>query len=153
LLSISTAEERLRGYRETMRSAGVPIDADLIRTELRDPDAAAAAVEEMLALDDPPTAVFASQNLLTIGAVRALRKAGLERRVALIGFDDVSLADVVDPAISVVAQDPQALGRSAADLLFRRLDGDATPPTHRVIPVELIARGSGEIPPASPVVQ
>jgi LacI family transcriptional regulator len=48
----------------------------------------------------------------------------------------------------VVAQDPQALGRSAADLLFRRLDGDASPSVHQVVPVQLIARGSGEIRPA-----
>ena len=100
------------------------------------------------ALRDPPTALFTSQNLLTIGGIRALRSAGLERRVALIGFDDVALADVLDPAVSVVAQDPQALGRSAADLLFRRLDGDNSPSVHHVVPVKLIARGSGEISPA-----
>ncbi|HXH98607.1 MAG TPA: substrate-binding domain-containing protein, partial [Gaiellaceae bacterium] len=71
-----------------------------------DPDAAASAGDEMLALPDSPTAVFTGQNLLT-GGVHALRKASLQRQVALFGFDDVSLADMVDPAISVVAQDPQ----------------------------------------------
>jgi LacI family transcriptional regulator len=68
----------------------------------------------------------------------------------LIGFDDIPLADMLDPAISVVAQDPQALGRVAADQLFRRLDGDAADALHQVIPVTLIARGSGEILPKSP---
>jgi LacI family transcriptional regulator len=121
----------------------------LIRTDLPDADAAAAAVDEMLALPNPPTAIFTSQNLLTIGGTRALRNAGLQGRIALIGFDDVPLADMVDPAISVVAQDPQALGRAAAELLFRRLDGQDGAAVHRVIPVTLIARGSGEIPPAS----
>ena len=100
---------------------------------------------ELLALEDPPTALFTAQNLLTIGGIRALREQGLEKRIALIGFDDVPLADVVDPGISVVAQDPQALGRAAAELLFRRLDGDGAPTVHRTIPVTLIARGSGEI--------
>ena len=61
----------------------------------------------------------------------------------------VSLADMVEPAISVVAQDPQALGRAAAELLFRRLDGEAGAAVHRVIPVTLIARGSGEIASAA----
>jgi LacI family transcriptional regulator len=65
----------------------------------------------------------------------------------LIGFDDVSLADMIDPAISVVAQDPQALGRAAADLLFRRLDGEEIDAVQVVIPVNLIPRGSGEIAP------
>jgi LacI family transcriptional regulator, galactose operon repressor len=150
LLSISTAEERLRGYRQALEGAGVSVDPELVRTELRDPDVAAAAVDEMLALPDPPTALFTAQNLLTIGGVRALRRAGRQREIALIGFDDVSLADMLDPAISVVAQDPQALGRTAADQLFRRLDGDTSPAVNLVIPVTLIPRGSGEIPPASP---
>jgi LacI family transcriptional regulator len=149
LLSISTAEERLRGYKHALESAGILLDDDIVRTELRDPDAAARAVEEMLALPDPPTAFFTGQNLLTIGGVHALRAAGRERDIALIGFDDISLADLLDPAISVVAQNPQALGRAAADQLFCRLDGDTAPAVHRVIPVSLIARGSGEIPPRS----
>jgi LacI family transcriptional regulator len=149
LLSISTAEERLRGYMQSLESAGIPLDHALVRTELRDPDAAARAVQEMLALPDQPTAFFTGQNLLTIGGVHALRTAGRERDVALIGFDDISLADLLDPAISVVAQDPQAIGRAAADQLFSRLDGDTAPAVHRVIPVSLIARGSGEIPPRS----
>jgi LacI family transcriptional regulator len=57
---------------------------------------------------------------------------------------------MLDPAVSVVAQEPQAIGRAAADQLFRRLDGDTAPAVHRVIPVTLIARGSGEIPPRRP---
>jgi LacI family transcriptional regulator len=149
LLSISTAEERLRGYKHALESAGIPLDDDVVRTELRDPHAAARAVEEMLELPDPPTAFFTGQNLLTIGGVHALRNARRERDIALIGFDDISLADLLNPAISVIAQDPQALGRAAADQLFRRLDGETAPAVHRVIPVSLIARGSGEIPATS----
>jgi LacI family transcriptional regulator len=145
LLSISTAEARLRGYTQALERAGVGADKQLIRTELRDPEAAAAAIDEMLAFAMPPTAFFTAQNLLTIGGVRALRRARRERDIALIGFDDISLADMLAPAISVVAQDPQAIGRAAAEQLFRRLDGDKGPAVHRVIPVELIPRGSGEI--------
>jgi LacI family transcriptional regulator len=147
LPSISTAEERLQGYTRALERSGIGHDDELIRTGLRGPDAAARAVDALLALRDPPTALFTSQNLLTIGGVRALRRAGRQRRIALIGFDDVALADVLDPAISVVAQDPQAIGRSAAELLFRRLDGDASPSVHQVVPVKLITRGSGEIGP------
>jgi LacI family transcriptional regulator len=149
LLSISTAEHRLNGYLQALAHAGIARDDRLIRTELRDPDAAAAAVDELLALPDPPTAFFTGQNLLTIGGVHALRRAGLERATALIGFDDIPLADMVRPAVSVVAQDPQTMGRVAADLLFRQLDGGHTEAVHEVIPVTLVARGSGEIPAAS----
>jgi LacI family transcriptional regulator len=150
LLSISTAADRLRGYTQALASAGLRVDEDLIRTELRDPDAAARAVDETLVLPDPPTAFFTGQNLLTIGGVHALRQTRREREIALIGFDDLPLADMLEPAISVVAQDPQAIGRAAADQLFRRLDGDRAPAVHQVIPVTLISRGSGEIPPRSP---
>jgi LacI family transcriptional regulator len=145
-LSISTAAQRLQGYLHALDQSAIGHDEELVRSGVRDPER---LVDELLALPDPPTALFTSQNLLTIGGIRALRSAGLERRIALIGFDDIALADVLDPAISVVAQDPQALGRSAAELLFRRLDGDTSPSVHQVLPVKLIARGSGEISPRS----
>jgi LacI family transcriptional regulator len=147
LPSIWTADERLRGYTRAIAQAGIHYDETLIRTGLRDSDAALQAVAELLALPDPPTAIFTSQNLLTIGGIRALKGAGLQHRVALIGFDDIPLGDVVEPAISVVAQDPQAIGRAAAELLFRRREGDTSPAVHQVVPVRLIARGSGEIEP------
>jgi LacI family transcriptional regulator len=137
----------LRGYTRAIAQAGVPYDDTIIRTGLRGPEAALDAIEELIAVPDPPTAIFTSQNLLTIGGIRALRDARLQRRVALIGFDDVALGDIVEPAISVVAQDPQAIGRVAAELLFRRMDGDTSSSVHHVVPVELIARGSGEIAP------
>jgi LacI family transcriptional regulator len=149
LLSISTAEERLRGYKQALEAAGVHADESVIQTELRDPDAAARAIDEMLALREPPTAFFTGQNLLTIGGVRALHERGCEGEIALIGFDDISLADMLNPAVSVVAQNPQAMGRAAAEQLFRRLDGDTGPAMHQTTPVTLLARGSGEIPPGS----
>jgi LacI family transcriptional regulator len=95
--------------------------------------------------DVAPTALFTSQNLVTIGAIHALRLNDLQHLVALVGFDDVELADMLDPGITVVAQDPYAIGRAAAELLFARLDGYAGPTQHRTIPTRLIIRGSGEI--------
>jgi LacI family transcriptional regulator len=149
LPSIWTADERLRGYTQAIAHAGIHYDESLVRTGLRDSDAAMHAVAELLAAPDPPTAIFTSQNLLTIGGIRALKAAALQHRVALIGFDDIPLGDVVEPAISVVAQDPQAIGRAAAELLFRRMEGDTSPAVHQVVPVRLIARGSGEIEPTA----
>jgi fructose transport system ATP-binding protein len=144
---IQTAEDRLRGYTEGLALLGVERDPALIRTGLKDADVAEAAAAELLQADDPPTALFTAQNLVTIGALRALRRLGHEHRVALVGFDDIDLAEMLEPAVTVIAQNPAALGRAAAELLFRRLDGDDSPPEHVVVDVELIARGSGEIPP------
>jgi LacI family transcriptional regulator len=87
---------------------------------------------------------------VTIGAVRALQEFGLHDGVAVVGFDDFPLADLLQPRVTVVAQDPAAIGRPAASLVFRRLDGEHWPPAGHLVPVELIPRGSGEIPPANP---
>jgi LacI family transcriptional regulator, galactose operon repressor len=147
-LEIQTAEDRLRGYSLGLAALGVDHDPALVRTGLRSVDAAALAVKELLRGTNPPTALFTAQNLITIGALHALRELGVEHTTALVGFDDIELADLLEPAVTVVAQDPAAMGRAAADTLFRRLDGDDSPPEHVVIHVELVARGSGELPAA-----
>ena len=67
--------------------------------------------------------------------------------MALVGFDDFLLADMLDPPVTVVAQDPHAIGRLAAEQLFRRTAGDASPYGTVVVETRLIPRGSGEIPP------
>jgi LacI family transcriptional regulator len=145
-LEIQTAEDRLHGYKLGLAALGVADDPAIVRTGLRSVAAAALAAKELLRGANPPTALFTAQNLVTIGALHALRELELEHRTALVGFDDVELADLLEPAVTVVAQDPAEMGRTAADILFRRLDGDDSPPEHVVIEVELIARGSGEIP-------
>lgn len=140
---ISTAVERLRGYKEALERHRIPIDDDLVRLGSHDADAAEVAVRDLLAGDDPPTAVFTGNNLLTVGAYRAMRKAG--RSFALVGFDDFELADMLDPPTTVVAQDAAALGRTAADLLFARFAEPAGPIRTVVLPTKLVVRGSGEV--------
>jgi LacI family transcriptional regulator len=144
---IHSAVERLRGHTEALAAAGVAHDPALVRMELRDSAMARRATEELLDGENPPTAVFAAQNLITIGAVEALRARGVQQRVALVGFDDVPLADAVDPGLTVVAQDANGIGRAAAERLFARLDGDREPSRTVVLPTTLIPRGSGEIAP------
>lgn len=147
-LEIQTAKDRHDGYESAVTSLGLELDSSIVRTGVGNVEAAEHATEALLAAPDPPTAIFAAQNLIAIGALRALRRAGRQHDVALVGFDDIVLADMVDPGLTVVAQDPGALGAAAASILFGRLDGDDAPPHHVVIGVELIPRGSGEIPPA-----
>ena len=86
---------------------------------------------------------------MTIGVIKALHRLRLERTVALVGFDDFLLADVLAPGITVVLQDTVALGRTAAQRLFVRLEGNDSPAHTFVVPTRLIERGSGEIRPAS----
>ena len=145
---IRTAADRLAGYRQALGEAGVPVPEDLVVAGLRDSDAAQRAVLALMALADPPTAVFSSRNSVSIGAVRGLRDAGRQHEVALVGFDDFPLADVLEPALSVVRQDVARIGASVGELLFRRLDGDTGEPRHVRIEPTLVPRGSGELPAA-----
>src|SRR5215216_3837941 len=144
LSRIYTAVERLRGYREALAEHGVGFDERLVRMELHDSASAAAATGDLLAADEPPTALFTAQNLITVGAVQRLRELALNRRIALVGFDDLPLADAVEPGLTVVAQDAHELGRLTAELLFARLDGDGGPTRRVEVPTRLIERGSGE---------
>jgi len=147
LHTIMTASERHRGYVEELAASRIELDESLVRLDLRGIAKAEQATLEMLGGPRPPTALFAGQNLVTIGAFRALRKLKLHQRIALIGFDDILLADLLEPGITVIAQDPTAIGRTAAEVLFRRLDGPPSPTEHHVVRTTMIKRGSGEIPP------
>ena len=140
-----TARERLTGHRAALAAAGVGEVPALIRTGNRDAAAAEAAVEALLALPAPerPTAILAANNRNTVGAVRALARH--EERIALVGFDDFELADVL--GITVMRSDPALMGERAAELAFARLDGDKGPPQRVTIPTELVVRGSGERTP------
>jgi LacI family transcriptional regulator len=144
-IAVSTAVNRYSGYSDALDRAGIPLDSALVRHDLRTSEQAGAALAELLALPDPPTAVFASQVFVTIGAARALRVTGQHERIGFVGFDDIPLADVLSPPLTLVLQDVKAIGALAADLLFRRLDGDESPTQRHLIPTMLVARGSGEI--------
>jgi LacI family transcriptional regulator len=134
------------GYSTALAASGIDVDEALVRFDLPNADAAEAAARSLLA-GPKPTALFAAQNLVTIGALRALRALGLSKRIALVGFDDFPLADMLEPAVTVVAQDPAAIGAKACEVLFQRMDGDDSPQRLHTIPTRLIVRGSGEIVP------
>jgi LacI family transcriptional regulator len=83
---------------------------------------------------------------MTMGAIEGLQ--GRASHIALVGFDEFALADKLTPRVTVVAQDPAAIGATAAQLLFARIDGDTSLPRDVVLRTRLVVRGSGEIPPA-----
>jgi len=140
-----TASERLAGYRGALADASVDEDPVLVHTGHRDAAAAQAAVARLLELPDGarPTALLAANNRNTVGALRAL--AGHDGSIAVVGFDDFELADVL--GVTVVRSDPGLMGLRAAELAFARLDGDERPPQRLTIPTALVPRGSGEVAP------
>ena len=147
LPGIFTARHRLEGFVDAHRNRGIHPDERLTVTGLRGAVAGEQAVERLLDLDRPPTAIFAARNDLAQGAARALRRRGLSESVALVGFDDFPLADLLTPPLTVIRQDVVRIGRLTADLLVARLDGDNGPPQRIVVEPTLVVRGSGEIPP------
>ncbi|MCM2394324.1 LacI family DNA-binding transcriptional regulator [Streptomyces albipurpureus] len=142
---IHTATERLRGYRTAMEDAELPVAPSWVALGSTAPEAVRDAVVDMVAGPEPVTALFAGNNRVTVTALRAL--ADHQQRIALVGFDDLELADLLH--ITVIAQDAAALGRTAAERLFRRLDGIDDRPAQVTLKTTLIPRGSGEIPPGT----
>src|SRR6266511_1956910 len=143
-VTLYTRQERFRGYRAALDEAGIRPDPALVAHAHLDVDSAA-ITRELLARPDPPTAIFAANNLVCMGVVTALSRAH-RRDIAVIGFDDFILADAFEPAITVVAQAAAALGSTAADLAMTRMQGDRTRARTVTLPTTLIRRGSGELP-------
>lgn len=150
LPDLATSAMRAAGFRDAYAALGLTPDPRLVVTGLRSADPAAGAVRAMLDLEDPPTAFFAGRNLLSVGAVRALSERGLRSSVALVGFDDFPLADLLDPPLTVVRQDVGRMGERVAKILFDRINGDTSPAKDVIFEPALIQRGSGEIPPPPP---
>jgi LacI family transcriptional regulator len=139
-----TLAERVRGYHAALAGWGVEFDESLMRLGAHDVAKAELSARALLDHLDPPTALFAANNRVSVGAIRALNAAAA--RVALVGFDDFELADMLPAPVTVVRHDSPELGRRAAQLLFARLDGHRGPPQTVSLPTELVVRGSGELP-------
>ena len=140
-----TASERLEGYRAALRESGVEPRDELVSAGSHDAASAERAVRELLALPAGrrPTALFTANNRNTIGALRALRDTS--DAIALVGFDDFELADMLPVPVTVVRHDPAEMGRIGAELAYARLGGEDALPRRHVIACELVARGSGEV--------
>ncbi|MFJ6659957.1 LacI family DNA-binding transcriptional regulator [Streptomyces sp. NPDC091377] len=139
--AVYTGTERLRGFTDALSAAGLPVDAALVRLGQQQADEAAVAAAGLLALADPPTALFCSNNRNTIGAFRAVRDAGTP--TALAGFDDFELADALGLPLTLVAYDTDELGREAGRLLISRIREGGTRRKARrtVIPTRLVHYG------------
>lgn len=145
--SVFTAAERLEGYAQALRSAGVEVDDRLVTMASPTIEHLEATIDRVLDQPDPPTALFAGNNRWSIRLLRHLKaRPAPVSPLAFVGFDDFELSDVLDPAVTVVAQEPAEMGRIAADLLLRRAQGDDEPTQHIRIRPRLILRGSGELP-------
>lgn len=136
---LSTEANRLEGWRRGLREAGIEPDELLVRSQVSDREAARTAVADLRAIADPPTAIFSANARCSMALAAALRGDLL----ALVGFGDFPMADVLTPSITVIDQDPHRLGTLAAERIFARLgDQELGAPTLTVIDVDLVERES-----------
>lgn len=137
---------RLDGYTRALTAAGIPLqDAYIRQSNFFDVQCACDQTKALLQLEDPPTAVFTSNNTMTYGFLKACGEMGLTvgRDIGLIGFDDIEMLGWLNYPVSVVSRPVPDMGEQAMELLLNCLDKpDGEPCVHRVVPTELILRGS-----------
>ncbi len=119
---VSSAVERLEGYRNGLKSAGAALDDQLVQMADFKRKGGYQATVALMALDEPPDAIFVANNLMTIGALEALWDMGIDSpaTVAVLGFDDLPWAAVTSGSVASVAQPTYELGRLAATMLVER---------------------------------
>jgi len=145
LPSAARAEERLIGYRQALHVADLEYDPALVITSDVTQDAGYQAMRHLLALPEPPTAVFCHNDVLAVGAMHAIRAAGLSipGDISVVGFDDTAGSAHLVPPLTTIRFSRKEMGRQAAEILFRTIEqnGDIKPYTIE-LPVELIVRDS-----------
>ena len=135
---IHTGHERAEAVRECLRSLGETLDG-MVHTGPIHTDAVAAALDTLHRLPEPPTALITGNAVTTLEAIRHLRQA--HGPIALIGFDDFALADLLHPAPTVIAQNEALIGATILELYHERLADPEAPTRTVVIPTTLIVRG------------
>jgi len=144
LAGLATTIERHRGYELALRRIGLPLDEELVVDGGSDAEPAREAVHRLLALPDRPTGLVVGNNHMTIGALRALREAGLTvpGDVALVAFDDFEWADLFSPRLTTMAQPGGEMGAEAVRLLLSRLRDPGQPPRSVRLATQLVHRDS-----------
>jgi LacI family transcriptional regulator len=144
-LGVSTAEDRLAGYRRAMREAEVDAGAQTVVYGSFNQASGSEMMRQLLDRNPRPTAVFAANNLIGIGALHAIQHAGLHvpEDIALVTFDDLPPTLLTSPFFTVSSQPAYEMGKRATQLLLARLTTDASAPCQEIIlPTELIVRQS-----------
>jgi len=143
-LEIASSRDRSQGYRDALRTHGIAQETGLEAVDEPSRDGAYRAAMRLLDHQHRPSAIFAGDNLMTLGVLRAAHELGLRipEDLALVGFDDFDLAVAIRPSITTVAQPVAEIGRRAGELLLRRLGGWDGAPEHVSLPTRLIVRES-----------
>ena len=142
-LGYHSDEERFSGYRATLKASGIPFDSKLVLRGDGKPEEGERAAAELLALPNPPTAIFCYNDMTALGALRAAAERSLRvpQDVAIAGFDDLFVASYTTPPLTTIRQPKQEMGRRAMSILLDLLSGEVSD-TRILLPGELVVRGS-----------
>jgi len=147
-LTITSAQDRAVGYRESLEARGVSVEESLVFQGEFKQESGYHLARQALACDPRPTAIFAANNFIAIGALQALQDAGLRvpEDMALVCIDDVPYLSAIDPFLTVAAQPAYEMGKSAAQLLVERLTARRNGKTREVVlaPQLIIRRSCGQ---------
>lgn len=145
---IRPGRERVTGYRRAHAAANLPVDERLVRTKTQNSEYGQFETHDLLSGEDPPTALIAGSSDIFYGALRAIRMLDLQipRDLSVIGVDDVLLADLLGPPITVIARDVVKSGQEAARLILERLRNPDQPPRRIMLGSELVLRRSTAAP-------
>ncbi|TLS49593.1 LacI family transcriptional regulator [Paenibacillus antri] len=143
-LSVSSSRERVEGYKKALEEAGLAVDEALIRISSFDIEGGKEAARQLLELTEPPTAVFACNDLLAIGILQVCRAMGLAvpARLSVVGFDNTLIASLAEPPLTTIAQPIPELGREVVDLITQEIHGEKQAKQRVVLDPRLIRRGS-----------
>ena len=144
-IQVSTNRERRRGYLDALAEGGIPVRKDLMREGDFRQESGRILAGQLLDLKKPPTALFALNNLMTIGALNAIHQRNLKvpEDVAIVGFDDLPFAEALDPPLTVVRQPAYEVGKQAMELLLKRImEPTRSTVTMRLLPQLIIRRST-----------
>jgi DNA-binding LacI/PurR family transcriptional regulator len=141
---LSNTEERLGGYKKALHEAGIPISEELITYGDYIESGGRESMRKLLSIKNPPTAVFSTNNLMTLGCIKELykRKITIPDNMALVGFDDSTWAEALIPPLTTVKQPGYELGANAAELLIKRLNNRDASKMNILLNPELVVRDS-----------
>jgi LacI family transcriptional regulator len=142
--STAPSAQRVIGYQQALDEAGIPYAESLVRSGDFHASSGLVMGNELLSMAEPPSAIFACNDMMAIGVLRAASERGLRvpGDLALVGFDDIELGSFTNPALTTIAQPKLELGSKAIQFLLRRIKNPRSDVQYEMLPVELVPRAS-----------
>jgi LacI family transcriptional regulator len=146
---VSSGGDRLKGTLKALRDHGIPVDARLIRMGDFKPESGYRLTREILDVDDPPTALFVTNNQMTLGALRALEERGIRvpQGLSLVSMDDMEWSPFLDPPMTTVEHSPYGMGKKSGEMVLQRIGERDRKPRRIIFPSNLVIRKSTGPPP------